>query len=323
MAKDLSNATGIGTDANFINGDLVDGVTVVESHIYQDIVQYFQKLMNLAGLTPNGDFDNEVNDYQFIEALKKYIESTDLTITSNNILTGSLAIKGRVANFYNPTTITLDATKIIYPASGSGNVFKIEATASFDELEYITNSSSNGDYILIHNIGSTYPVKIINGSGADSISTQTGKDVIVKRDTLILLQKDYTGTWLITASSKELLKDEYIDSASAQSFVNLRTKVIEIGDWDMDASDAVSVSHGLVASKILSVSVTILPDSAFTQTPSLLVEGLNASTTTPQGNIFIQENTILMQRLTGGSFDSTTYNETSFNRGWITITYIA
>jgi len=70
MAKDLSSATGIGTSADYLNGNLVPVVTVASVDINQDIVQFFQKLMSLAGLTANGDFDNEANDYQFIDALK-------------------------------------------------------------------------------------------------------------------------------------------------------------------------------------------------------------------------------------------------------------
>jgi len=72
MAKDISTTTGIGTDADFLNGNIVDEQTVAGEIINQDMVQFFQKLMSLAGLTPNGDFDNEANGYQFVTALKAF-----------------------------------------------------------------------------------------------------------------------------------------------------------------------------------------------------------------------------------------------------------
>ena len=84
MAKDLSSATGIGTSADYLNGNLVPVVTVASVDINQDMVQFFQKLMSEAGLAANGDFDNEVNGYQFIEALKKVVVSPKIIISVDN-----------------------------------------------------------------------------------------------------------------------------------------------------------------------------------------------------------------------------------------------
>lgn len=70
MAKDLTLAEGIENDSDFPSGvKLQDGQTVVNSHINQDIVQFFQKMMKEANITPNGQFDNEANTYQFLNAL--------------------------------------------------------------------------------------------------------------------------------------------------------------------------------------------------------------------------------------------------------------
>lgn len=67
--KDLSLAPGIGTDAQFLNGNIVDGTTIINEFVHQDIIQFFQKMMSLAAKTPNGKFDNETNGYQLIDAL--------------------------------------------------------------------------------------------------------------------------------------------------------------------------------------------------------------------------------------------------------------
>lgn len=73
--KDISTVTGIEVDADFPTGyKIVDGQTYVNATLYQDLVQTFQKLIDFAGITPNGFFDNEVNGYQLLDGLKSYID---------------------------------------------------------------------------------------------------------------------------------------------------------------------------------------------------------------------------------------------------------
>lgn len=70
MAQDITNATGIETDAAYPSGvKIKDGQTVVNAFINQDIVQFFQKLMKIAAITPNDLDDNETNGYQFYTAM--------------------------------------------------------------------------------------------------------------------------------------------------------------------------------------------------------------------------------------------------------------
>ena len=73
--RDLSAQTGIGTDAGFLNGNLVDDQTEINEGINQDLVQFFQKLAALAALAPNGLPDNETNGYQLITALEAVARS--------------------------------------------------------------------------------------------------------------------------------------------------------------------------------------------------------------------------------------------------------
>jgi len=107
---------------------------------------------------------------------------------------------------------------------------------------------------------------------------------------------------------------------------NLRTKVINIGDWDMNASATVTVNHGLTLAKIRSVSAIIRNDA---DTIYSVVGAAVANTGAPEvyfvsnnagpGNI--NSTSLLMGRLASGTYDSTNYDQTSYNRGWITITY--
>lgn len=109
---------------------------------------------------------------------------------------------------------------------------------------------------------------------------------------------------------------------------NLRTKVIQMGDWDMDATASILVTHGLADyKKVRSVTAIIRndADSAYYTVPS-------ATNSTGTADVFfpsnaaggvVQSTIILVNRLTGGAFDSTSYDSTSYNRGWITIVYEA
>lgn len=100
---------------------------------------------------------------------------------------------------------------------------------------------------------------------------------------------------------------------------NMKFKIIEIGDWDMDADWNKAVEHGLSQLKIRSVQVTIRRDD------DLMLINLAApysGSGADTGSYSIQGSVIMLARVTGGLFDSTTFDATSFNRGWITIGYV-
>lgn len=129
MAKDLSLQTGVTADANFLNGKIVNNVTLVGEGVNQDPIQFFQKLMSLASITPNGNPDNEANGYQFVSALLDYILNI-FNITYRQILTAGTYTLLDGENFVNITSASLGATTINLPAVSSTNkgttiIFKI------------------------------------------------------------------------------------------------------------------------------------------------------------------------------------------------------
>lgn len=71
--RDLSAQAGIGTDPAYLNGNLVDNQTVIGEGVNQDLVQFFQKLADLASISPNNLPDNETNGYQLITALEAVV----------------------------------------------------------------------------------------------------------------------------------------------------------------------------------------------------------------------------------------------------------
>jgi len=96
----------------------------------------------------------------------------------------------------------------------------------------------------------------------------------------------------------------------------LRKKVLQIGDWDMDATGIISVAHGLTLANIRSISALIRNDANTAYFPieyaTLGVSG---------GAVSAQTSDIFLLRTSSGTFDTTDFNATSYNRGWITITY--
>lgn len=174
MAQDLSLQPAVDvTDINFPNGKIVDGQTIIDEGINQDIIQFFQKLMADAGLVANGLYDNEANGYQFVQALE-----------------------------------------------------------------------------------------FLNGG--------------------------------------------------------LRTKVVEIGDWNMDADNTVLVAHGLTLSKIRTVKAMIRNDANSVHYDLLTTDG---SGNFAAGYDFISSSDVSLRRTFGGFFDGTSFNSTSYNRGWVIIQY--
>lgn len=102
---------------------------------------------------------------------------------------------------------------------------------------------------------------------------------------------------------------------------SLLTKVVDINDWNMDTDATKSVAHGLADfKKVRFVCGMVRNDADTVYTPFIFVNNtatdaltINSVTTTD----------IFLLRGAGGTFDQPTYAATGFNRGWLTIFYIA
>lgn len=97
--------------------------------------------------------------------------------------------------------------------------------------------------------------------------------------------------------------------------VLLNQKVVNIGDWDMDTTNFVQVAHGLTFSKIVLIHVTILIDDDVGDIGYEYFDGTGLS------SISFGTTNVSINRVTGGLFDSTNFDKTSYNRGYITILY--
>lgn len=106
--------------------------------------------------------------------------------------------------------------------------------------------------------------------------------------------------------------------------ISLRTTILEIGDWNMDADTYSDVAHGLADfKKIRTVTIHILND-ADDEIVNLMTSGIDIVTRQdPLGGIYeINSTNVRLGRIINGDFDNTNFNATSFNRGWVTIEYV-
>ena len=93
------------------------------------------------------------------------------------------------------------------------------------------------------------------------------------------------------------------------------TKIVNIGDWNMDSTASVTVAHGLTLANIRDVQVLIRQDL---DTPYYPLDYSGHG----YWNVISAGGVVALYRTAGGTFDSTDFDATSFNRGWITITYV-
>ena len=97
-------------------------------------------------------------------------------------------------------------------------------------------------------------------------------------------------------------------------------KVLGIGDWDMDATGLTVVEHGLPdVTKIRSINVIIQRDDGAAVWE--LATWDTAGSEMDGGTRSVDATTIGLARRAGGTFDTSNFNATSFNRGWVTIEF--
>jgi hypothetical protein len=100
--------------------------------------------------------------------------------------------------------------------------------------------------------------------------------------------------------------------------VILRTKVVNIGDWNMDTTGSLSVAHGLTLANIRTIEVVIRNDANDKYYPS----ACRVSTGMENLIQWADATNINLFREAASEFDSVDFDSTSYNRGYITIQYI-
>ena len=199
----------------------------------------------------------------------------------------------------------------IYQDSGVADAYVLSLTTN---LKPVTKYYDN--MMIVFKAGNS-------STGASTVNVETlgVKDIELPDGTALGAGDIVSGEYVIAIYSLsddrfEITVSNIINADTADSVVdqgggnNLKVKVIDIGDWDMVATVQVSIAHGLTASKIREISALIIADST---------AGYFTFDSNNGGASSADATNIILGRTTGGAFDSTTYDATPFNRGWITI----
>jgi hypothetical protein len=103
-----------------------------------------------------------------------------------------------------------------------------------------------------------------------------------------------------------------------------RAAIFNIGDWNMNTTPELTVATGISEDKILAAKAMIRPDSPVTGVNYPLDStGTTGGTVTMQGGVeYWNSSGVTLNRLTGGFFDGTTFEDTSYNRGYVIVWYI-
>jgi len=280
--RKLSDQTGVAApDANNLKGKIVAGVTPVSESIYGDVVETVHKMVSESGITENSLPDNETNGHQLLDALN-FVARRNAGVVSIAISANTLVISEGVD------------VSLIYRWVAGNTLIK---TISFPNLP------TNTVVRVLFYVGIT-PINLDN---TDNINTGDYSLVTIPSNTLI----EFTYNYFI---------DKWVPNFLTFKANNvLKTKTIDIGDWDMDASDSVSIAHGIADfKKIRSVNIIVRND---TDNAYYKIETPDTTGVVSGGVSRVISTVIDIFRLSGGFFDGTAFDSTSYNRGWITIQY--
>lgn len=158
-------------------------------------------------------------------------------------------------------------------------------------------------------------INALNNTSTDkALSAAQGKVLKDTADALATLVASKVD--LVETSAVELQAG--LRTQSSGSY--LKFKLIDIGDWNMDTTDSVNVTHGLDVTKLRSVDVMLRHDNGV---DLVNLERVHALTFDLAGAVDWNSTLFVLTRKAGGTFDSTSYDSTSFNRGFILAWYEA
>lgn len=204
--------------------------------------------------------------------------------TNDVIILDGCVVSGTVVS---PGPAAVTAGQIFY----NGRIYEVDANAS------------------ITLAGAQVPVWVIVESQQGGQTTFTdGNDYDFQTIEKFVLQAGLSGSGLAN-----------YDGATVKRLT--KTKIVNIGDWNMDTTGNVTVAHGLSAAdwkKIKNVSATIRNDADSAYYPIDAVNNIAA----PNGGIDGYDSTnITLRRTVTGDFDNAAFDSTGYNRGFVTIVY--
>ena len=236
----------------------------------------------------------------------QYDGAASAVSASTNVWSSTSGATTTFTKYSRGVTAPSDATQAKLVLTGLANGGSDESGSCWYDFVNVFNTfgyyfDSNGDKVIGGNV---------NITGTLDVGSSTPIDSILDEDTMT----SDSATALATQQSIKA----YVDTKIA----SLNTKIVEIGDWNMDSSVSGSVgaqvAHGLTLSKIRTIFVLIRND-ADTQYWDLKFD---TTAETSSHGFYVDSTYVWMTH--GGvdsQFDTTNFDSTSYNRGWVIIQY--
>lgn len=178
---------------------------------------------------------------------------------------------------------------------GANETGAIAFDPSMDNLPFIGDITGRQvDFTNIEEVAASRILGRDSGGGAGDTEELTVSEVLTLLD--------------VPTNLEAVLNDGNTD---AQTLI--KAKVYQIGDWNMDANASVNVAHGLGAANIVAAFAMVRNDA---------ISGFGAGENLMNsGKITYDGTNIVLSRTAAGDFDTTAYDSTSFNRGWVLVIY--
>ncbi len=196
---------------------------------------------------------------------------------------------------------------------GHGHPTKADVTSRAWNVEHKEDGTHKDDIIIADYLATdaveTDKIK------ADAVDDTKIGDAKIKKEHI---NTDIRGPGLAGGAGTALSVDGIVEVGAS---VELKCKVIDIGNWDMDALASKDIAHGLTYTDIRSVTVMIRSDGGSLY--PLYQAGITGNAVDGHFSVEAAGSDIALYRVTGGSFDGNIFDSDPFNRGFITIWYVA
>ena len=290
--------------------------------------------MNRLNSTENtGGFPFKSDDLRFMLGLSEFDSSGDgggIYQALSNLLRGygnNFIVYGCVPNGSPGTNITEGWIML------GGELIKVDSHTptgtKYEISDTLTDSRSFKDGSGPYSIHRIRRATCTAGSGALGYDGDTINDRIADDVKTAIGSASTTNEGLVEKATDAELNsgtaDKYPDAAQVNAWTGgLKCKVLDIGDWNMDSTTTVTVSHGLSDGNIRHVSASIRQDTTGYLYPITHPLDSGGADGYAAGDVKITASGfVTLDRRTGGWFDKASFDDTSFNRGWVTIWYEA
>ena len=210
------------------------------------------------------------------------------------------------------TILPTDMGKILIANLTSAATFTLPAASA------VPSGSS-----LVTKNTSTWTLTIagtVDGEASPTLATQNYSRVLFS-DGSAWRWKNNFATFATSASTATIATTATTANRVTDGTNNIKFKMIDLGDWNMTITDNLSVTHGLTLANIRNISGMIRNDAGTVFYP--ITTGYTQAAATIECSIRAIDSTIVsIEREPSAFFTGANFDDTSYNRGWLTISYV-